>query len=67
MSRLLAGKTAVVTGASFGIGRAIATSFAAEGATVVIADVASLRCTPTWIGSRPNVARIFDQFRNRQS
>jgi glucose 1-dehydrogenase len=41
MSRLLAGKTAVVTGASSGIGRAIATSFAAEGAIVVIADVTS--------------------------
>jgi NAD(P)-dependent dehydrogenase (short-subunit alcohol dehydrogenase family) len=39
MSRLLAGKTAVVTGASSGIGRAIAASFAAEGALVVIADV----------------------------
>jgi glucose 1-dehydrogenase len=41
VSRLLAGKTAVVTGASSGIGRAIAISFAAEGATVVIADVTS--------------------------
>jgi NAD(P)-dependent dehydrogenase (short-subunit alcohol dehydrogenase family) len=41
MSRLLAGKTAVVTGASSGIGRAIAVSFAAEGAAVVIADVTS--------------------------
>ena len=39
MSSLLAGKTAVITGASSGIGRAIATSFAAEGAIVVIADV----------------------------
>jgi glucose 1-dehydrogenase len=39
MSNLLAGKTAVVTGASSGIGRAIAASFAAEGAFVVIADV----------------------------
>jgi glucose 1-dehydrogenase len=39
MSRLLAGKTAIVTGASSGIGRAIAASFAAEGAMVVIADV----------------------------
>jgi NAD(P)-dependent dehydrogenase (short-subunit alcohol dehydrogenase family) len=39
MSSLLAGKIAVVTGASSGIGRAIATSFAAEGAAVVIADV----------------------------
>ena len=41
MSSLLAGKTAVVTGASSGIGRAIAVSFAAEGAIVVIADVTS--------------------------
>jgi glucose 1-dehydrogenase len=39
MSSLLAGKTAVVTGASSGIGRAIAISFASEGASVVIADV----------------------------
>jgi glucose 1-dehydrogenase len=41
MSRLLAGKIAVVTGASSGIGRAIAAGFAAEGAIVVIADVTS--------------------------
>lgn len=39
MSSLLAGKTAVVTGASSGIGRAIAASFADEGASVVIADL----------------------------
>ena len=39
MSKVLAGKIAVVTGASSGIGRAIAASFAAEGALVVIADV----------------------------
>ena len=41
MSNLLSGKTAVVTGASSGIGRAIAMSFAAEGANVVVADVRS--------------------------
>lgn len=35
----LARKTAIVTGASSGIGRAIALRFAAEGANVVIADV----------------------------
>ncbi|RWD71250.1 SDR family oxidoreductase [Mesorhizobium sp.] len=35
---LLANKTAIVTGASSGIGRAIALKFAAEGANVVIAD-----------------------------
>ncbi|HUG17013.1 MAG TPA: SDR family oxidoreductase [Thermomicrobiales bacterium] len=35
----LAGKTAVVTGASSGIGRAIALRYAREGATVFIADI----------------------------
>jgi NAD(P)-dependent dehydrogenase (short-subunit alcohol dehydrogenase family) len=39
MSSLLVGKIAVVTGASSGIGRAIAVGFAIEGARVVIADV----------------------------
>ena len=39
MSSLLASKIAVVTGASSGIGRAIAIMFAAEGARLVIADV----------------------------
>lgn len=39
MSRSLGGETAVVTGASSGIGRAIATTFAAHGADVVVADV----------------------------
>ncbi len=39
MSNVLAGKTAVITGASSGIGRAIATRFAVEGAFVVVADV----------------------------
>lgn len=40
MSKLLEGNVAVVTGASSGIGRAIALSFASEGARVVLADIA---------------------------
>lgn len=39
MSDLLAGKTAVVTGGSSGIGRAVALRFAEEGANVVIGDI----------------------------
>ena len=39
MSNLLAGSVAVVTGASSGIGRAIALTYAKEGAKVVLADV----------------------------
>ncbi|TPJ55452.1 SDR family NAD(P)-dependent oxidoreductase, partial [Mesorhizobium sp. B2-7-1] len=35
---LLANKTAIVTGASSGIGRAIALKFAAEGSSIVVAD-----------------------------
>jgi glucose 1-dehydrogenase len=39
MTRLLDGKVAVITGASSGLGRAMAVNFAAEGASVIIGDV----------------------------
>jgi NAD(P)-dependent dehydrogenase (short-subunit alcohol dehydrogenase family) len=39
MSQRLEGKTALVTGAASGIGRAVATRFVAEGATVYFADL----------------------------
>ena len=40
MSEFLDGKAALVTGAASGIGQAIAEAFAAEGATVALADIA---------------------------
>ena len=57
MSQLLAGKTALITGAGRGIGRAIARAFAAEGAAVVLvarsrADLASVAAEVREAGGR---------------
>jgi NAD(P)-dependent dehydrogenase (short-subunit alcohol dehydrogenase family) len=62
----LQGKVAVITGAGSGIGRAMATRFAAEGASIVAADwhaqrlddlVASLRASGgTVVGAQGNIA-----------
>ena len=51
---ILEGRTAIVTGASSGIGRAIALRFAAEGARIAIADITE----EPKEGGEPTVARI---------
>ena len=41
--KLLAGKTALITGAARGIGKAIALKFAAEGANIAFTDLKTAR------------------------
>lgn len=69
MALLLAGKSAVVTGAAQGIGLAIAQRFAAEGARVVIGDIdaaaataaaAAIGSTDTALGVRCDVTSASD-------
>ncbi|MCA9475166.1 MAG: SDR family NAD(P)-dependent oxidoreductase, partial [Nitrospira sp.] len=43
----LMGKIAVVTGAARGIGQAVATMLARDGADVVVADIEASRCEET--------------------
>lgn len=59
----LAGKTAIITGAARGIGRAFAERYIAEGATVAIADIndAAVRATASEIGAHPIVMDVTQQ------
>lgn len=79
MSRSLAGKRALVTGAASGIGRAIALAFAAEGARLIIADrrpaeetAGAIRaaggeadCVPTDVADEAAVLRLFEAVAER--
>ncbi len=60
MANRLAGKVAIVTGAGSGIGRATALLFAAEGASVMCADIddGGVRQTASEIGQAAIAARI---------
>jgi NAD(P)-dependent dehydrogenase (short-subunit alcohol dehydrogenase family) len=70
MAGSLDGRVAVVTGSAKGIGRMVATTFAREGARVVLADVdeARLHDTAREIGSAalavPTDVRSEDQVRS---
>ena len=52
MAGRLAGRTAVVTGSGSGIGRATARKLAAEGAYVVVNDIAPERADETVVAHR---------------
>ena len=54
----LSGKTAVITGAGSGIGRAASLLFAAEGAKLVIADIIKTVGKPSALGSKEVKLRI---------
>lgn len=59
----LQGKTAIITGAARGIGRAFAEAYIREGATVAIADIneAAVRETAAQIGAHPVVMDVTKQ------
>lgn len=58
----LEGKVALVTGASYGIGFAIATGFAKSGATIVFNDIKQELVDKVWLHIRNSVSRLTDMF-----
>lgn len=60
-NRRLAGKSAIVTGAGKGIGRAIAERFAQEGADLVVVDVNADALARTCEGLRAHGVEVIDQ------
>jgi NAD(P)-dependent dehydrogenase (short-subunit alcohol dehydrogenase family) len=60
-NRRLAGKSAIVTGAGKGIGRAIAERFAEEGADLIVVDVNADALARTCEGLRAHGVEVIDQ------
>jgi len=58
MEQLLADKTAVITGGSSGLGRAVARRFADHGADVVVADIRETSRE----GGQPTADLVEDEF-----
>ncbi|SER11304.1 NAD(P)-dependent dehydrogenase, short-chain alcohol dehydrogenase family [Solimonas aquatica] len=58
MKRLMEGKVVLVTGAAMGIGAAIARAAAAEGAALVLGDIATGALEETVVGLRQSGARV---------
>lgn len=58
----LEGKVALVTGASYGIGFAIASAFAAAGATIVFNDIKQELVDKAWLLIRKKVSRLSVMF-----
>ncbi len=63
----LAGKTALITGAARGIGRAFTEAYVREGARVVIADIDEARASETASADQPRRCFSCPNGRNKRS